>query len=100
MAHFDRPIHVKKSYPKGNVLLTKKLERKEQVLKEFIDDSDLHDITVTKPRIKEFYNGKDSKKDIYYHFDKYTNKKFYTISKGIKNHYLLFKKQLKELYYS
>jgi len=86
----------RKSYPKGNVLLSKKLERKEQEFKNFIDDNDLHNITVTKSMLKEFYNGKDAKEDFYYYFDKYTKKKFYTISKGTKNHYLLLKKQLEE----
>jgi integrase len=87
---------IRKGQPKGNVLLTKKLERKEQKIKDFIDDSDLHGIAVTKCTLKEFYNGKDDKKDFYYHFDNYTKKKFYTISDGTQNHYLLLKKQLKE----
>lgn len=85
-----------KSYPKGNRIMTKKLERKEQDLKKFIDDCDLHGIGVTKPLIKEFYNGKKGKKDFYYHFDKFTEKKFYSISEGTQYHYLLLRKQLKE----
>lgn len=86
----------KRSYPKGNALLSKKLEKKEQAIKDFIDDCDLHGKVVTKSLIKEFYNGRDGKKDFYYHFDRFTEKKFYEISEGTQKHYLLLRKQLKE----
>jgi len=85
-----------KSCPRGNAILAKKLEKKEQSFKDFIDDCDMHGKAVTKSIIKEFYNGRDGKKDFYYHFDKYTEKKFCFIKKGTQYHYLLLRKQLKE----
>jgi integrase len=85
-----------KSYPKGRNVLSKRLEKKEQELKDFIDECDLNGVTITKDLIKEFYNGKDQKDDFYYHFDKFTEKKFKKIKNGTKNHYKLLKKQLME----
>src|SRR5690606_34059719 len=74
--------------------LTKKLEKREQEIRDFIDDCDLQGIIVTKEQIKEFYNGKGQKDDFYYHFDKFTSRKFKKIKNGTKNHYSLLKKQL------
>jgi len=85
-----------KNCPKGNVLLTKKLEKKGQDIKNFIDKCDLQGKVVTKTIIKEFYNGKDCKNDFYYHFDKFTQKKFKVIKKGTQSHYVLLRKQMKE----
>ncbi|HCY81866.1 MAG TPA: hypothetical protein DHV22_09845, partial [Xanthomarina gelatinilytica] len=85
-----------KSYPRGRNVLSKKLEKREQELKDFIDECDLNGVTITKDLIKEFYNGKDQKDDFYYHFDKFTEKKFKKIKNVTKNHYKLLKKQLME----
>src|SRR5690606_24332935 len=82
--------------PRGRNILTKKLEKREQEIRDFIDDCDLQGLVVTKELLKEFYNGKNQKDDFYYHFDKFTDRKFKKIKKGTRNHYLLLRKQLKD----
>nr|WP_321222037.1 tyrosine-type recombinase/integrase [uncultured Psychroserpens sp.] len=87
------------SYPKGNgsSTLKKLLENKEQKMKDYINKLEMLNEPVTFEALKEFYNGRtDIRKDFYYHFDKFTQKKFNVIKKGTQSHYLLLKKQLKE----